>query len=354
MRVRLTKSKLFVVAATLLLSASSAFAQDVSSGADSLANLGVSSGTVVGNRAVALRDEVLHVQAAIHANLAELSLLHVRCAEKAVQHHSAVAAIIARLQHDTTKNNPILLRQWEEADASLSDVPTSLNELKLLQSATDAETSVVIDLRDKIQTASELSGAVDEDHDQLKALYEDVRRLRLQLDALRNQITKDVAEQTSYLATERSNLQALALAISRGVLPSSSPVAPPPVRAPLVNAAPVAPSPPSPVEVTASPTEYLLVLIQFNQAHVEYQQQLAQAVRAAIERRPNAEFSVVALSPATGDPAFLATQQALAKNNAEEVKRALIQMGLPSSHITLANTQAQASQFPEVYVYIKK
>ena len=97
----------------------------------------------------------------------------------------------------------------------------------------------------------------------------------------------------------------------------------------------------------------LLVLIRYNQPNVDYQQQLSQAVGTAIERRPNAEFSVVAVSPASGDPAALAEQQQTAKNNADEVKRSLIQLGLSPSRITQASTQAQTAQSPEVHVYIR-
>jgi hypothetical protein len=97
----------------------------------------------------------------------------------------------------------------------------------------------------------------------------------------------------------------------------------------------------------------LLVLIRYNQANVDYEQQLSQAVGTAMERRPNAEFSVVAVSPASGDPAALAEEQQVASKNADEVKRSLIQMGLSPSRITMANTQAQTAQTPEVHVYIR-
>jgi hypothetical protein len=72
-----------------------------------------------------------------------------------------------------------------------------------------------------------------------------------------------------------------------------------------------------------------------------------------MERRPNAEFSVVAVSPASGDPAALAEEQQIAEKNADEVKRSLIQMGLSPSRITMASTQAQTAQTPEVHVYIR-
>jgi hypothetical protein len=98
---------------------------------------------------------------------------------------------------------------------------------------------------------------------------------------------------------------------------------------------------------------HLLVLIRYNQPNVEYEQQLSQAVGTAIERRPNAEFSIVAVSPSGGDPADLANQREAAQRDAEGVKRSLIQLGLAPSKITMATTQMESAQTPEVHVYIR-
>ncbi len=412
-------SKLFLTAfAALLIAAAPAFADDdtqtisesappatpamvdpslamatSSNGTDGLANFGPSSGTVVGNRASALRDEVLRLRSSVNLNSNEFAILRTSGAAGAVQYHSTVAAITARLQNGTTKGNPILLRQWEEADASLGEVTSSLNKLNSLQVAVDADASVASYLLDSVQAAFELSGAVDEDHDQLKLLRDEVSRLVVQLDYLRNQTTADIQRQSTYLTTERSNIQALAFAISRGELLGSS-LANRPV---IVNPSPVVsvpgptsyapqaspsmavtqgalgPEPMSPRELMRENGGYastgiatrnsnvgiapsvgrLLVLIRYNQPNVDYQQQLSQAVGTAVERRPNAQFSIVAVSPSSGDPAALADEEQTAKSNAEEVKRSLIQMGLTPSRITIASTQAQTAQSPEVHVYIR-
>ena len=365
-----------------------------SAASDSMAHFGPSSGTVVGNRAAALRDEVLRLRSSVNLNSNEFAILRTSGAAGSVQYHSTVAAITARLQNGTTKGNPILLRQWEEADASLGEVTSSLNKLNSLQVAIDADASVASYLLDSVQAAFELSGAVDEDHDQLKLLHDEVSRLVVQLEYLRNQTTADIQRQAAYLTTERSNIQALAFAISRGELLGNSlanrpvivtpdPVVSMPAARPSFapQAAPTSPvtqgslgpsvsprelmhessmpmlspavAPTVPVAEAAPSVGRLLVLIRFNQANVDYQQQLSQAVGTAIERRPNAEFSVVAVSPANGDPAALAGEQASAKSNAEDVKRALMQMGLSPSRITVASTQAQSAQSPEVHVYIR-
>ncbi len=359
-----------------------------------MAGFGPSSGTSVGNRARELRDEILRLRASVNLNSNEFSVLRSSGAAGAVQYHSTVAAITARLQNGTTRGNPILLRQWDEANASLDEVTSSLNRLNSLATAIDADASMASYLAESIQAAFQLSGAVDEDHDQLKLLKDEDNRLVVQLDYLRNQTTGDIQRQTTYLTTERSNLQALAFAISRGELLGNSlanrpvivnpmPFATlpgsgmtqtsfesPPMAAPMgaVTAGMAGPSPMSPREMmrengmtpsiaatssVAQSIGQLLVLIRYDQPHVEYEQQLSQAVGSALEHRPNAEFSIVAVSPASGDSAGLAKLQQTAQANAEAVKRSLVQLGLPPSRLSIANTQLPSVQTPEVHVYIR-
>lgn len=345
---------------------------------DTLSNFGPSSGTVVGNRALELRDEVMRLRASVNLNTNEFNLQRASGAAGAVQYHSTVAAITARLQNGTTRGNPILLRQWDEAEASLNEVGSSLNRLNSLQSTVAADASLAAYLLESVQAAFQLSGAVDEDHDQLKLLRDEVSRMVVQLDYLGNQVAEDIQRQTLYATTERSNLQTLAFSISRGELLGNSstrpvvvnPVAPVtalPSAASRVNsgsssyapapaAAPVSPvsaAEPSADVGTAPSTGRLLVLIRYNKPVVEYEQQLSQAVSAALERRPNSEFSVIAVSPASGDTNELARAQEIAVRNSETVKRSLVQLGLPASRIAVANTQTQTAQTPEVHVYVR-
>jgi hypothetical protein len=347
-----------------------------------LSSFGPSSGTVVGNRAVELRDEVMRLRSSVNLNANEFSVLRSSGAAGSVQYHSTVAAITARLQNGTTRGNPILLRQWDEAEASLGEVTTSLSRLNSLQTSVDADASMASYLLDSVQAAFQLSGAVDEDHDQLKLLRDEVSSLVVQLDYLRNQTTNDIERQTTYLTTERSNLQALAFAISRGellgnsianrpVVVTTSPVVSMPYTTPMTQASPSPPVTNGPRPM--SPREYihesstttsgqvgvapsvgrLLVLIRYNQPVVDYEKQLSNAVGTAIELRPDAQFSVVAVSPSSGDPADLAQAQQKAQINAEAVKRSLMQLGLSPSRITMASTQIQTAQTPEVHVYIR-
>ncbi len=361
---------------------------------DSLAGFGPSSGTMVGNRALELRDEVLRLRSSVNLNASEFMVLRANGAAGAVQYHSTVAAITARLQNGTTRGNPILLRQWEEAELSLNEVTSSLNRLNSLQTSVAADASLASYMLESIQAGFLLSGAVDEDHDQLRLLRDEVSRLVVQLDYLRGQVANDIQRQTNYLTTERSNLQALAFAITRGellgssianrpVIVNPSPVMTMPERqssmtVPIPVAAPAAPvirsevgpAPMSPRDYMtesgrlpqgaiadvlnrAPSTGRLLVLIRYNQPNVEYEQQLSAAVGTVLQRKADAEFSVIAVSPSSGAPATLARLQEEAARNSENVKRALVQLGLAPSRISVASTRTQDAEMAEVHVYVR-
>lgn len=381
----------------------SAFEQPLTLGlspSDALTGFGPSSGTVVGNRALELRDEVLRLRSSVNLNANEFALLRANGAAGAVHYHSTVAAITARLQNGTTRGNPILLRQWDEAESSLNEVTNSLYRLNSLQTSVAADASLASYMLESIQAGFLLSGAVDEDHDQLKLLRDEVSRLVVQLDYLRNQIAADIQRQTTYLTTERSNLQAMAFAITRGELLGNSIanrpviVAPTPVMmlpqtqglyqrqqqssytptpAPRQSVT-LGPPPMSPreyIEETEEPTfdaphqmpsgdvavapttGRLLVLVRFNQKNVNYEQQLSSAVNMALQRKPEAQFSVISVTPARGDPASIATMQESAGRNAENIKRSLIQLGLAPTRIVMGNTTSDEAEYPEVHVYIR-
>ncbi len=365
---------------------SMAMAAASESGSDALAGFGPSSGTVVGNRALELRDEVIRLRSSVNLNSNEFAVQRSSGAAGAVQYHSTVAAITARLQNGTTRGNPILLRQWDEADQALTEVSGSLGRLNTLQTAVEADASLASYLLESIQAAFDLSGAIDEDHDQLKLLRDEVSRMVVQLDYLRAQVTNDIQRQTTYLTTERQNLQTLAFAVSRGellgnslasrpvivtpstvamlpntampvMMPGPEPMSPATYmqesgQAPAPAAAPVS-SVVSADSAVAPSLGHLLVLIRYNQPVVDYEAQLSQAVGNALERRPNAQFSIIAVSPMMGDPADLAKEQEVAGRNAEAVKRSLVQLGMAPSRISVANTQTQNASTPEVHVYIR-
>ncbi|HVY13155.1 MAG TPA: hypothetical protein VHB73_06290, partial [Alphaproteobacteria bacterium] len=358
------------------------------------------SGSVVSDRVFQLRDETIALRRSIDQCDAQLNELRNKGAAGSIQYHATIAAIAARLQAGTTRGNPVLLRQWSEAEQSLSEVNYSISRLNALETDLSANAATAAYLLQALRATFELAGAVDEDHQQLALIRDEVARGTVQIDRMSSQVTKGIQRQTTYLNTERQNLQILSLGIDRGELLQNSLASQPVVVAnpstlnfmpdttpeysgfPTLNdnsgdnpndfimPAPAA-SPVMPVKKSRMPSAkrstrgasmaavpnsspgQLLVLVRFNQDNVDYQQQLYQAVSDALDRKPSANFTVVAVTPKAEDPAAIAPDTESAQRHADAVKTSLIQLGLQPSRISMSNISSQAAQSPEVHVYIR-
>lgn len=93
-------------------------------------------------------------------------------------------------------------------------------------------------------------------------------------------------------------------------------------------------------------------MIRFDRPDVEYQQAVYQAVSRALERRPEAQFDLVAVSPGAGSASDVAISSNRARDHAEDVLRTLVDMGLPARRITLAATATDV-QGNEVHLYVR-
>lgn len=378
-------------------------------GQNMFADFGPPSGSAVSDRVFQLRDEAIGLRQAVDRDVDEFTQLRGRGAAGAIQFHSTVAAITARLEAGTTRGNPILQRQWSEAEQSLTEVNYSISKLNMLSTTLSASSSQAAYLLQAIRAAFELSGALDEDHDQLAMIRDEVAKNTVNIDRIRGEINDDIRRQNTYLATERQNLQVLALSISRGELirnslanqtvivgndttygtlpntqmdvsgfpsirePTSlSPTDnggvynPPAVPVDPVQSAPLnrqhsslprARSGATPVSAVMGDESgslgQLLVLVRFNEAQVDYEDQMYQAVSTALDRKPDANFTVVAVSPKSQDPAAVGGDVERAERNAENVKSSLIQLGLQPNRISMSNISSEAATSPEVHLYIR-
>ncbi|HIJ63608.1 MAG TPA: hypothetical protein HPQ04_13015, partial [Rhodospirillaceae bacterium] len=84
-----------------------------------------------------------------------------------------------------------------------------------------------------------------------------------------------------------------------------------------------------------------------------YENALYTAVKSALDRRPNAVFDVVAVSPAIGSPGTAALNETSARRNAESVARSLAQMGLPADRVRVSSLSANDASSGEVRVFVR-
>lgn len=306
---------------------------------------GASTGTYVGQKVAALRGDLQQLQSTLSAHNQALQGIRNDTVQDSQRYHGTVAAINARLQVGTTPGNPILTQQWNAAQGELDRINEDV--LKMTRLANDVTQSSALSayLLESVRAARQLSGAVDEDHRQLRILEDETNRTVVLIERLLSELSDDINRQQSYVANERTNLNTLALAIKNGQLYGASFAAGQPVAA--SYDAPMA-APRSAVSADSP-----LVTIRFDKPNVNYEGALYAAVKGALDRRPGATFDVVAVSPAGSTPGTQALGATSTRRNAESVVRSLTNMGLPTNRINVSQTTSSAARSGEVQVFVR-
>jgi len=302
------------------------------------------SSTFVGEKVANLRDDLTELKTRINSHNARLQELRQQTRQAARTYHQSVAQINTRLQIGTTPGNPELVEQWNQAQRDLATVEQSVTQMNELANEVSSTSALAAFLLESVQASYGLSGAIEQDHEQLAILEDATNRTVVLIDRLLNELSEDVSRQNSYLSRERANLSTLSLAIKNGEFYGTS----------LANQAYGAPSPPT----SAGGAERVgqsqpLVVVRFDKDNVNYEQALYNAISRALDRRPQAGFDVVAVAPQTGQQAQTALNRSKARRYAERVLRSLNEMGLPPNRVSLSSTTSQNVQSNEVHVYVR-
>ncbi len=306
---------------------------------------GESTGTFVGQKVSSLRSDLQQLQTSLTGQNGQLQQIRDQTVQDSQSYHGTVAAIESRLQVGTTLGNPILVQQWNDAQGALDRINEDVLKMNRLTTDVASTSGLAAYLLDSVRAARGLSGAVDEDHRQLRVLEDETNGTIVLIERLLTDLAADVQRQQQYVSNERSNLNTLAVAIKNGQLYGAS----------LANAAygstslGVAATSPS----VAGTTDRPLVVIRFDRPNIAYEDALYTAVKGALDRRPSAVFDVVAVSPSVGSPGTAALGETAARRNAEAVVRSLSQMGLPSERVRISSLSSPDASNGEVRVFVR-
>lgn len=300
---------------------------------------GSNTGTAVSNSIAGLRGQVVSLEDHLASNAQQLAALHGQAAANSTAYHEAKARITARLQVGTTRGNPELVAEWNNAQASLDQLSMNINSLNALGTNIANDSSTAHYVLDQITATFNVSGAVDEDHRQLSVLEDETNQTIILIDRLLRSVSDDIQRQTAYTANERANLTTLAGAIKNGELYGSD------TASPLLATAASG----SVASYNGTP----LVVIRFDHPNVDYQQILYAALNQALQSRPGAGFSVVAVSPTRGTVAAVQLAQTAAKRHAQEVLRSITDMGVPASRLQVASSTDPNATASEVRVFVR-
>ncbi len=302
-------------------------------------------GTFVGGKINQFRNDLSSIQNAISSHNNDFLRFKDLVDEQTSVYQGLSSAIRSRLQIGTTPGNPILVGQWNDAQRALEDIQNNVNNLQIVNNRVTADAALITHLKNAIDSSFFISGAIDEDHNQLKVLNDDVQRTAVLYERLMNELENKITREIRILNDEREYMKELAEDVEVGKFGGS--IASPPTG----NQTSSQQSSKAGVsELKAAPLNYdnAILVIKFDDSNFDYSEPLFEAISSALEQRPSAGFEVVAVSPTGG-----ASYAEKARDRAAEVFGKIVEMGVPSERLSLTSSNSTTSQAEEVHIYLK-
>lgn len=307
---------------------------------------GAPTGTFVGRKVQAFRGDLTALKAIISQRNATLQGLRAQTSRSAASYHEMVGTINARLQVGSTPGNPILVANLRRAQELMNGMNADVSKLSQLSTEVSSDSAMAAYLLDSVRSSYTLSGAIEEDHRQLRVLEDDTNQTVVLIDRLLKELNADIARQQQYVASERANLNLLSASVQSGQMYAGG-------ASGLSAMRPASDSTPMRLSAADMSDRRPLVVIRFDRANVSYEQALYQAVQQTLERRPDARFDLVAVSPAQVSPGQTALGANSARRNAETVMRSLVGMGLPADRVEMSAMSNAQSRGNEVHLYLR-
>ncbi|GAB6051739.1 hypothetical protein JCM17960_05590 [Magnetospira thiophila] len=303
---------------------------------------GVPTGTYVGKKVIEMRDELGRLHGSITQHNEQLQQVRAGTVQHAQRFHGTLAAIYARLQVGTTPGNPILVQQYNSALEDLDRMGANIAEMNKLSQSVTADSTMAGYLTEAVTSSFRLSGAVDEDHEQLAVLEDETKRTTVLIERLLGELSDDMRRSTDYVRGARADLNTLGVGVKSGEMMGQSLSNQVAGQGLQVGSVPMDTTGRRPV-----------VLIRFDRENVPYQQALYGAVSQILKTRPDATFDLVAVAPAAGGNARVALNTSRAKRSAEGVLRELVDMGLPPNRIIVSARTSVTAISNEVHLYLR-
>ena len=304
-------------------------------------------GTFVGGKINQFRADLTSIQNAISSHNNDFLRFKDLVDEQTSVYQGLSSAIRSRLQIGTTPGNPILVGQWNDAQRALEDIQNNVNNLQIVNNRVTADAALIGHLKNAIDSSFFISGAIDEDHNQLKVLNDDVQRTSVLYERLMTELEEKISREIQILNDERQYMKMLAEDVEVGKFGGT--VSAPPTKSSSVNAEQTDKiAKPKPVKVAPINYDNAILVIKFDDTNFDYSTALFESISGALEQMPSAGFEVVAVSPSGGSS--YADQ---ARDRATEVFSKILEMGVPTERLSIASSTSSSAQAEEVHIYLK-
>lgn len=306
-------------------------------------------GTYVGLKIVELRDGFRRLQGDVASQNQVSTNAQSQNTLAAREYNGLVAGINARLQVGTTPGNPNLVRQWNEAKTTLEKINGDIATLTNLSNDITNSAGLAAFLLDATRASYTIYGAVDADHQQLRALEDEIKRTIVNVNRLQGEVAEQIDRQNNFYATQRRTMAALQLAIKNGEFYGDA------------MGATVDPNMLGMMEPAAAPMAHTssvkkkgpaLVTILFDKENVSYERSLFNAVNKILDKNKAARFQLEALAPGNGVKAEAAMHAGTVRRHAENVRQSLSSMGIPMNRVNIVTGVDKNIKAPTVNLYV--
>lgn len=294
-----------------------------------------------------VESSVAELNQALRQNKETFKNLKAQSAEKAAKYYEIVAHINARLQIGTTPGNPELTEMWKQASAALTEMGDKVQEMKILNGEVNKQNAQINALLGNIAKTFTVPGALESDHERLKDLEDETNLTLIAQKRLASELSAQVDRQMQAFKNESALVAALANGIRSGKPYGAEAAAPVSLNSPASLQPSLSDENDDDVPTAKIDGRRPLMTIRFDRANVAYEQPLYRAVKAALDKRPNTDFELVAVSSAKkGNVA-----DALKKTDA--VRDTLLAMGLPADRVYVSKTTDMKAKTAEVRLFLK-
>lgn len=294
-----------------------------------------------------VESSVAELNQALRQNKETFKNLKAQSAEKAAKYYEIVAHINARLQIGTTPGNPELTEMWKQASAALTEMGDKVQEMKILNGEVNKQNAQINALLGNIAKTFTVPGALESDHERLKDLEDETNLTLIAQKRLASELSAQVDRQMQAFKNESALVAALANGIRSGKPYGAEAAAPVSLNSPASLQPSLSDEDDDNVPTAKIDGRRPLMTIRFDRANVAYEQPLYRAVKAALDKRPNTDFELVAVSSAKKG------NVADALKKADAVRDTLLAMGLPADRVYVSKTTDMKAKTAEVRLFLK-
>lgn len=306
-------------------------------------------GTFVGQRVAAFRQELSQIKQAQKSGEKELEKINSNISNNSALYQKTISAVESKLQAGTTPGNPNMYAMLQQAQGNVQSMFANANALENLSTKTANILTSVNYLENSIAAAFNISGAVDEDHKQLRELQNETMTVAQKAAALNESVSNAANFQQQSAIQASQEINSLHDSVRNGNYNNTSVVSRSLPRQRSGFVAPIVPArtnkptvaPHNNVVATGLP----LFSVRFANKDVNYKEGLNTAVKSALNRKSNASFDVVAVSNNANQKA--------AQEHAARIFNEIVSFGANASNVSLNARVSEKTPNAEVLVFVK-